>query len=199
MDDCSFFSFFALFLEFEILLKDWSKAVALQHAGLVHNGILVCRKVLQVVEQRDIVTWEGTATSFNNLHRALMKAETSFLRDTYSSTFALNPPKSPRGELFPLQALAKSHAWTRRVAMATFPGLLPKLPDTRAGWTAPKFLQWVGRDVTGNHGFSVSYKASLRRTKTPTVRNRGFLEEDCIKNYSLCCKLLHPWRVWAAF
>lgn len=91
MDDGSFFSFFALFLEFEILLKDRSKAVALQHAGLVHDSILVCGKVLQVVEQRDIVTWGGTATNLNNLSRALMQPEIFSRKRHLQSHLCLKP------------------------------------------------------------------------------------------------------------
>lgn len=96
VDDSSFLSFFALFLEFEILLKDRSKAVALQHAGLVHNGIFVCGKVLQVIKQRDIVTWWGTDTNLNNLCRVLTQAEIHFLeRDTYSPSIAATVPPLP--------------------------------------------------------------------------------------------------------
>jgi len=97
VDDSSFFPFFALFLEFEVLLKDRSKAVALQHAGLVHDTILVCGKVLQVVEQRDIVTWGGTATNLNNLGNALMKPETFSRKRHLQSHLFLKPSQQPQG------------------------------------------------------------------------------------------------------
>lgn len=38
----------------------------------------------------------------------------------------------------------------------------------------------------------LSHEMSLRRTKTPIVRNRGFLEEGCIESYCFYCKELKP-------
>lgn len=96
VDDSSFFSLFALFLEFEILLKDRGEAVALEHAGLVHDGILVCREVFQVIEQGDIVTWGEADTDLNRLCRALMKTESTSRKRHLQPHLCLSPPSSPR-------------------------------------------------------------------------------------------------------
>lgn len=50
---------FALLLELEVLLKDGGEAVPLQHARLVHHLVLVGRQSVQVVEEGDIVSWQG--------------------------------------------------------------------------------------------------------------------------------------------
>ena len=59
MDNCPVLSFLALFLELEIFLKDRGKTVSFQHASLMHDGILGCRQIFKVIEQRDIVSWRG--------------------------------------------------------------------------------------------------------------------------------------------
>ena len=59
MDNCPVLSFLALFLELEVFLKDRGKTVSFQHASLVHDGILGCRQIFKVVQQRDIVSWRG--------------------------------------------------------------------------------------------------------------------------------------------
>lgn len=58
MDDCSLLPILSFLLELEVFLKDRGKTVPLQHARLMHNGVFGGGKMLQVIQQRNIVTWK---------------------------------------------------------------------------------------------------------------------------------------------
>lgn len=63
MDHSPLLALLALLLELEVLLKDGGEAVPLQHARLVDHLVLVGWQSVQVVEEGDIVSWQGVAGS----------------------------------------------------------------------------------------------------------------------------------------
>ena len=67
VNNCAFMAALALLLELEVLLKDTGETVAFEQSGFLHHRLVVGRNVVQIEQQRHIVSCVVESITTHNM------------------------------------------------------------------------------------------------------------------------------------